>query len=106
MADTSKHIEDGGPAFPQHDLSAYGFGPSVRGQRGDEPEDVGSQHYTVEGMTLRDYFAGKALAGIGNWVHLVPREDNLSPAEIVERRAHWSYAQADAMIAARKGGAA
>jgi hypothetical protein len=61
---------DGGPAFPN-------ITP-------DMPVD-GSP-----GMTLRDYFAGQALAGCG-----VPNR----PQEIAE----WAYMVADAMLAARDG---
>ena len=56
-----KHDTDnGGPAFPQNDLSAYNMGP----------EGIGNGM----GMTLRDWFAGQALAGLmassttDNWV--------------------------------------
>ena len=38
-------INDGGPAFPQ----------DLQGRRGDDPQ--------YQGMTLRDWFAGKALEG-------------------------------------------
>ncbi len=38
--------ETGGPAFPQ----------DLQGRRGDDPE--------LQGMTLLDYFAGQALAGM------------------------------------------
>lgn len=66
MIDTSK---DGGPAFPV----AYGGG-------------------RIEGMTLRDYFAAKALAGM------------LADSEVMATRedfAERSYALADAMILER-----
>ena len=45
MSDTQQ-IDDGGPAFPAHDLSD------------------GICNQSSHGMTLRDYFAGQALAGI------------------------------------------
>lgn len=47
------------------------------------------------GMSLRDYFASQALIGMGLW----------SPDGIPmnhEARAHWAYAQADAMLKARE----
>lgn len=56
--------DDGGPAFP-----------------------VGELH---SGMTLRDYFAAKALAGIS---YEITNET---------RAAQWCYAMADAMLEARK----
>jgi len=68
-------IDGGGPAFPTLFIEPkYGSG--------------------YKGMTLRDYFAGQALAGImaGNYtsnsLEWVPRE---------------AYALADAMLAAREG---
>jgi hypothetical protein len=60
----------GGPAFPSH----------------------GSIH---QGMTLRDYFAGHALAHIT--VLIDAHEENKSVAIIAD----WSYMVADAMIASR-----
>lgn len=110
---TSK-IEDGGPAFPQHDLSAYGFGPSERGEHGasGEPDDFGTRHYTVEGMSLRDYFAGQFISRFAN--------SDGEPLDVKDAadqfdvdcalREHWSHAArtayiaADCMIAARKAG--
>lgn len=41
-------INNGGPAFPQNDLSGYGMGPAGYGNGG---------------MSLRDWFAGQVLAG-------------------------------------------
>ena len=80
---TETPISDGGPAFPQHDLKAYGMGPAQRGES-----------YTVEGMSLRDWFAGKALAGISS---IAVEGFSLSAQE----EARWAYDRADAMIAAR-----
>ena len=77
-------MKDGGPAFPQNDLSSYGMGPSEIGNGG---------------MTLRDWFAGQALAGIasghdetGMWMW--------RPGEAAEA----AYLAADAMLAARTDG--
>jgi hypothetical protein len=77
----SAEINDGGPAFPQagHTL------PS------------GNYEWPVEGMSLRDWFAGQALAGLVFHNDYGARSDD----EI----ANGAYAYADAMIAARKGGA-
>lgn len=44
------------------------------------------------GMTLRDYFAGQALAGVAS----DPTADMNNP-----ERAKWAYRMADAMIKAR-----
>ena len=64
-------INDGGPAFPFQD----GYG-------------------RVSGMTLRDWFAGQALAGL-------LAKYGLGEAE-PESMAADSYAYADAMLAARE----
>ena len=58
-------INTGGPAFPAHTIAMH------------------------EGMTLRDYFAAKALQGMS--------------ADISDevRAARWCYEMADAMIQAR-----
>ena len=70
-------INDGGPAFPA-DVERR---DPITGEWGPLPP---------QGMTLRDYFAGQALAGFlaGNW----GAQDDA---------AQWSYSQADAMIKAR-----
>jgi len=62
--------ETGGPAFP----APYGVG-----------------HVTTEGMTLRDYFAAKAMQG------LVGAPQNFPRAKIAEH----AYLMADSMIAER-----
>ena len=66
---------DGGPAFPGKAFCASGF-------------------YDAPGMTLRDYFAGKALAEI--------LEGNSSNDYLVEQIARAAYIYADAMLAARE----
>ena len=67
--------QNNGPAFPYCEQD---------GQGGYE------QH---QGMSLRDYFAGKALAGL-----LASGEDSID----AETNAHDAYIIADAMLAARK----
>ncbi len=73
--------ETGGPAFPAS---------PVVGSNGDllRPADIG-----CEGMTLRDYFAAKAMAAIISADHKFEAKDELV--------ALWAYKQADAMLAAR-----
>lgn len=66
--------KDGGPAFPAPDLGKQDFG-----QRGAYP-----------GMTLRDYFAAKAMAGVASTGEY--------DCAMIARRA---YRFADAMLAAR-----
>ena len=79
----------GGPAFPQPGiLSADGI--------------VSSQDYCEGGMTLRDYFAAKAMQAImANDALLRAAMANYEGASeaIV---AQWSYDQADAMLEERE----
>ena len=71
----SAQIDDGGNAFPYLESNSNG------------------QYRHHYGMTMRDYFAGKALAGL-----LASGEDSID----AETNAHDAYIIADAMIAARK----
>lgn len=66
-------MKDGGPAFPV--VSEYG-------------EKVESS----QGMTLRDYFAAKAMQAF--WTEGVASNHNFA--------ADWAYKQADAMLRARE----
>lgn len=72
-----KDLPDGGPAFP-----------TKNGMQ------TGHQEWRYEGMTLRDYFAAKAMQAAAT---------NPTGAEVFTfaERASWAYQQADAMIAAR-----
>jgi hypothetical protein len=74
----SAPINDGGPAFPV----------------ADTVHSTGQVQYGFTGMTLRDYFAGQALAGA-----LADPTCDLSPIEL----AKIAYREADAMLAAREG---
>lgn len=69
-------IKDGGPAFPHARI---------------HPDTSGT---IKDGMTLRDYFAAKAIQGFmankSNPMNFQPEED-----------AEWAYMIADAMLAAR-----
>lgn len=70
--------ENGGPAFPRPASEAHQHG----------------MHKPQDGMTLRDYFAAKAMQGLvagSNPEHSI----NLHGA------ADWSYNMADAMLKAR-----
>jgi len=74
-------IEDGGPAFPVPGLSNLPNGDFIH------PE---------WGMTLRDYFAAKAMAA------LIPEsfsQDDEHRPDVIADRAYWF---ADAMLAARE----
>jgi hypothetical protein len=75
--------ETGGPAFPQSLTS----GPSGH--------VVSSADTDEFGMTLRDYFAAKAMQAYWN-------DDSLHPSVTKGNAAEWSYAMADAMMEARK----
>lgn len=95
MAETVKQIDDGGLAFPGvrnqqvGNVSDYGFTDD------DSPTFADVQH---PGMSLRDWFAGQALVGMMQAMR--PYSNDF------ERSAREAYVQADAMIAARKAGAA
>lgn len=85
---------DGGPAFP-------GQIPT-----GNDPR---SGNY-VEGMTLRDYFAAKALTGITSNDACMKEAMQMSVTGNMDRPvrdavADIAYRYADAMLAARKAGA-
>ena len=67
-------INDGGPAFPREDF-----------------------HNGVPGMSLRDWFAGQAMAG---WLASFGPDDGYRSAGIAE----FAYEIADDMLAARSGG--
>ena len=80
-------MSDNPSAFPTHDQT---------------PTTDPRERILQGGMTLRDYFAGQAL---GSVMHLCAR-DTLAPGESIEAAfARKAYAIADAMLAARTGGA-
>lgn len=88
MTDNPK---DGGPAF----------GHMLWDSHLHRPHHVG-------GMSLRDYFAGQALAGMGTWCpdyrsdgNPVGTAQNLVNPGMQKARAEWAYAQADAMLKQR-----
>lgn len=76
----TKKIDDGGPAFPS---------PTSEFEDG------------WDGMSLRDWFAGQALAGMFNHAGWINTIDN-DQVEAAKR----AYLIADAMLAAREGGEA
>lgn len=78
----TEHVKTGGPAFPK-----------LRSLNNCKPgEKIAT--YTSDGMTLRDYFAAKALQG-----YLA----NGEPVEFATKIAEDAYAMADAMLRAREG---
>ena len=68
-------INNGGPAFPS--------------------EGDGNETWAHEGMTLRDYFAARAMQG-----YLTHEQAANMPDDVV---AAWAYSIADAMLSARSG---
>ena len=92
----SAQINDGGPAFPV---------PSVAWkEKGEDRVAIGTR-----GMTLRDYFAGQALAGISP--NIEAEVDKLNPdgKYFDQRLSEWyqcaairAYCYADAMLKARE----
>jgi hypothetical protein len=77
----SSLINDGGPAFP-----------SVG-------EGFGNPSYSAPGMTLRDWFAGQALAGAVGFSPSNPFRKYDQPEDV----AAACYRFADAVLAAREG---
>ncbi len=67
------------------------------------PTPTNPAYVLSEGMTLRDWLAGQALIARGYWVPHSSAGYPLSNPE--KHRAEWAYKEADAMLAARKGGA-
>lgn len=54
------------------------------------------------GMTLLDYFAGQALAGIGAWCPTDSDGYAVEEERRAEMRAKWAYIQAAAMLNERQ----
>lgn len=80
-------IGDGGPAFPR----PTGMFENEYGAKFPEPGDPG--------MSLRDWFAGQALAGtIASYAHPTSAGSMTVPSR---RLAEYAYTLADAMIEAR-----
>jgi hypothetical protein len=69
-------IDDGGPAYPT------------------TKDCWGGTGICPEGMSLRDWYAGLAMA----------QEMIMEPSEPAERIAEWAFERADAMIAHRRKG--
>lgn len=80
-------IDDGGPAFPQNDLSKYGMGPC----------------YPAEGMSLRDYIAAQALPAVIAATSAGQHQPSVrdSDTHIAFAIARDAYFLADAMLVAR-----
>lgn len=85
---SAKRIEDGGPAFPV-EVSADAEGWLVGRQ-------TGSQSGFATGISIRDYFAAKALQG---WLSTAPENEGGSVEP--DMLAEYAYEIADAMLKAR-----
>lgn len=79
MTDNLEDGWDGGPAFPREHLSDLGH----------------------NGMSLRDWFAGQALAVVVADLGQERNDDVLAPSEVPRLAAKGAYLFADAMLAAR-----
>lgn len=78
-------MNDGGPAFPKQPIYYMPDGTSIVSEQG--------------GMSLRDYFAAKALVGLGGPSHL----SNIDSRDIAYKGwAQNAYLVADAMLKARE----
>lgn len=80
-------VNDGGPAFP---TTTYDHGAAMNG--------VGVSVTDAPGLTIRDYFAAKAMAGM-DLTQLVFDHGNVAGA--ANEVASVCYALADAMLKAR-----
>lgn len=78
--------DNGGPAFPEQNIMAHGNMMKAE---------------TTPGMTLRDWFAGQALAAIIS-KHPAKAGDHAALIDGVRAKCEGAYAYADAMLAARK----
>ena len=83
-------MKDGGPAFPKLERSI----PESLNVRGARIDYV---HRSAGGMTLRDYFAGQALAGA--LAAMTDPNVRITDVGLVSKRA---YHFADAMLAERE----
>ena len=77
--------ETGGPAFPT--------GTQIT--QNPATGETTMHQYLSDGMTLRDYFAAKAMVSFWN-------DEQLHPSVTKKDAAEWAYAMADAMLEARK----
>lgn len=92
-------INDGGPAFP---VSTRGHdGVSGHGPYGHQNS---ANSWQFPGMTLRDYFAAKAMHALssGDIADLADK-DGVDGEPVVAYMARTAYHMADAMLAARGG---
>lgn len=97
----------GGPAFPLSDSGAIAYAQMQEDLAGSKLTDGDRAYYEAklkaQGMTLRDYFAGKALPAVisteSSWRDLGFKPVN--GVSLVENTALCAYHVADAMLKAR-----
>lgn len=87
-------IDDGGSAFPQ----PLAFNPN------GEAVTPGMYFPDISGMSLRDWLAGQALKHIGSEYFASGDVGSFARCHAMQLAEH-AYNIADAMLAARKGGA-
>ena len=80
--------DTGGPAFP---------GLKLTSAHGNITSAQGSEYKPIGGMTMRDYFAAKAMQGL-----LAEAPSSKDVAEATNTLAHFAYTIADAMLKARE----
>ncbi|HEJ0126387.1 TPA: hypothetical protein SLO60_004591 [Klebsiella aerogenes] len=81
--------QTGGPAFPVADGAAHRIAMQVAGD--DEAKYIAESAKALSGMTLRDYFAAKAMQAM------------ITAHEPVGAIPGWAYEMADEMLKAREG---
>lgn len=99
-------IKDGGPAFPLANAEASMLAEAAEDLANPALNDAERTYYrakssALHGMSLRDHFAGQALASgdASNW-----RDNNYRPSDglsVIENTARHAYLIADAMLKAR-----
>lgn len=104
-------INTGGTAFPMQDpqaIHAYAAGrtANIPADQVDERDRVylAARAEAVGGMTLRDFFAAKALPVVASGSHCMGK--NYLHPDHFSSAASDAYKMADAMLKAREGGAA
>ena len=98
----AEEIKDGGPAFPfEYEVPNI---PEFDPERPNAMYPMTKSKVVCPGMTLRDYFAAKALGGIAT-VDILKSAMTEEECELVlVNAAELSYRLADAMLAARENG--
>lgn len=86
--------QTGGPAFPVSDGAAHRIAMQVAGD--DEAKYIAESAKALAGMTLRDYFAAKAMQA---WLSQIAPDEM---EDMIHRWAENSYEMADAMLKARE----